>query len=102
MSALPPCTRHDRPGAEDADLRDVLGEASRRAGRDCGPLLRALSNYDGRLLATWRDAAARQISRQALGDAWKDRTGDGTVLHLVPSDEEYDYQEDVVDNGADD
>ena len=101
MSALIPCTRHDRPGADDPLLREILADASHRAGRDLGGELVALYDYAGQLLASWRDAAARAASSNALGAAWRSRMGDASLLHLVPSEEDYDYQEDVVDNGAD-
>jgi hypothetical protein len=82
-------------------LRAVLADAGKRAGRDLRPLLRSLYNYDGQLLATWQDADAREAGSSALSAAWQERMGESWILHLVPSDEDYDYQEDVVDNGAD-
>lgn len=101
MSSSVPCTRHDQAGTDDPILRAVLAEASRRAGRNLDPLIRALYNYDGQLLATWRDPAAREVGAEALTGAWQERMGETRILHLVPTEEDYDYQEDVVDNGAD-
>jgi len=101
MTRSPPCTRHDRAGIDDPMLRDVLADASTRAGRNLSGLLRALYNHDGQLLATWRDAAARDRFAASLTASWQARTGNGRILNLAPSDEGYDYQEDVVDSDAD-
>lgn len=101
MASATPCTRHDRAGSDDPHLRDVLATASARAGRDLSPLLGSLYDYDGSLLATWRDAAARESFAEMLTAAWQASGADGRILNLVACDEDYDFQEDVVDNGAD-
>jgi hypothetical protein len=59
-----------------------------------------LYDYDGHLLVTWRDDAGREKFSAAMTAAWRDRVGDGRILHLIPSEDAYDYQEDVVDNGS--
>jgi hypothetical protein len=102
MQMETPCTRHDRAGIGDPRLRAVLADANTRAGRDLSPVLRSLYDYDDHLLVTWRDRAARLAFSAMLTDAWHERVADGRILHLIPSDDGYDYQEDVVDNGMDD
>jgi predicted restriction endonuclease len=97
-----PCIRHDRAGVDDPRLRDVLADASARAGRDLSLVLRSLYDYDDNLLASWRDHAARLAFSGTLTAAWRDRVEEGRILHLILSNDGYDYQEDVVDNGADD
>ena len=101
MRMTTPCTRHDRAGIDDPLLRDVLANASARAGRDLSPSLCSLYDYDGSLLATWQDAAARETFSETLTAAWQGSVEDGRILHLVSCDDSYDFQEDVVDNGAD-
>jgi hypothetical protein len=101
MLAQIPCTRHDRTGTADPLPGSVLAQASKHAERDIAPLLRSLYAYDGELVATWRDFASREAGLPALSAAWQACMGDTRMLHLVPHDEDYDYQEDVVDNGTD-
>lgn len=100
MQMKPPCTRHDRAGTDDPRLRAVLADASARAGQDLSPVLRSLYDHDEQLLVTWRDCMARMAFSTMLTTAWRDHSEGGQILHLIPSDDGYDYQEDVVDNGA--
>jgi hypothetical protein len=96
-----PCIRHDRVGTDNPLLREILADAGTRTAADLNPFVRALYDYDGHLLATWRNTDARERYAGALTAAWRARMGGSSILHLVPSDDDYDYQEDVVDNGAD-
>jgi hypothetical protein len=103
MMARPLCTRHDRPGTDDPELSAILDNAEGRAGRELDGLLKVLYDHDGQLLATWRDEAGRASFGPALTAAWHEAMGsDAGILNLVPTDEGYDYQEDVMDNPIDD
>ena len=98
MSQAVPCVRYDTPGADDPELRAVLADATRRAGWPIDPLLRGLYYHDKQLLVTWRDASARDLGANALGAVWRARSAGSQILHLLPLDEDYDYQEDVADD----
>lgn len=99
MVSRPLCTRHDRPGTDDPELLVVLADAETQAGRELNGLLKVLYNHDGQLLATWQDEAVRAAFAVALTAAWRNAMGDDAgILNLVPTDEGYDYQEDVIDN----
>ena len=101
MAERPLCTRHDRPGTEDPELLAILGDAETRAGRELGGLLAVMYNHDGQLLATWRNTEARDLFAPALTAAWQDAMDGAGILNLVPTDEQYDYQEDVMENPVD-
>ncbi len=96
-----PCTRYDRSGTDDPVLREVLRDAGVRAGRDLSPYLRALYTHNDELIATWRARPDRATWSEMLSAAWRDKVGESRILHLIPTDDDYDFQEDVVDNGAD-
>ncbi|MCT2401217.1 hypothetical protein [Novosphingobium mangrovi (ex Huang et al. 2023)] len=99
MTAAPiPCTRHDRVGTDDPLLRRVLAGAGTRHGCELTPLLLALYMHEGQLLATWKCRKDLKSGSAALDAAWHAEEGEGTILHLVPSDAEYDYQEEVMEN----
>ena len=66
-----------------------------------GTALALPARLPAQVRAWWRDADARVTGADALTAAWQERMGETRILHLVPTEEDYDYQEDVVDNGAD-
>ena len=95
-----PCIKHDTPGVADKRLRTALGNAAKLAGHDLGQHLHALYDYQNQLWATWRADEPRKTYAGALTSAWRELAGDARVVHLVSVDDEYDYQEDVLDNVA--
>ena len=95
-----PCIKYDQPGTADKRLRTALSNASALAEADLGEHLHALYDYNGQLWATWRSDGPRRDHAVALTRAWCELAGDARVVHLVSVDEQYDYQEDVLDNVA--
>jgi hypothetical protein len=102
MTKRPLCTRHNRAGTDDPELRILFADAEARAGRDLGGFLLVLNSHEGQLLATWRDEAVRAAYAPALSAAWRDASGDAAILNLVTTDDVYDYQEDVMENPVED
>lgn len=95
-----PCARFDRPGDQDGRLVASLDEASETVGIDLTTQIRSLYDYDGQLWATWNDEPTRSSYAHALTQAWHDAGGGQRTVHLLVVDEQYDYQEDVLDNVA--
>jgi hypothetical protein len=62
------------------------------------PHLRSLHYFNGQLWATWKDDATRARFSRSLDAAWTDLAESGSTLHLVPSDEAYDFQENIMNN----
>jgi len=94
----PVCVRHDEPGTGNKRLREIVLEANRRAAQELSDQLASLYDYDGHLIATWRTTEGRRLHAHALSCAWQARMGDRPVLHLVPSQDDYDFIEDVMDS----
>ena len=97
MIAAIPCISHGKPGADDERLLEALALA-RKLDEDVASGLASLVDFDGRLLATWHSEAARSNHAAALTKAWSQITGSDGALHLVPTDEDYDYQEDCMND----
>jgi hypothetical protein len=95
-----PCTRYDAPGDDDARLLSALALASRDGAHDLSTELLSLYDYKGVLLATWKDEQVRGAYQEELSRAWETVGGSGRTMHLLSVDEQYDYQEDVLDNVA--
>jgi hypothetical protein len=95
-----PCIRHGEPGVRDARLLELLSEAQNRVPVDLSLHLRALTCFNGQLWCTWKDAAARSKLARVIDKVWKGLGESGSTMHLVPSDEPYDYQEEVMNNAG--
>ena len=95
-----PCIKYDQPGTADKRLRTALRNADKLAGTDLGPHLHALYDYNEQLWATWRADTSRKSHAAALTQAWRELADNARVVHLISVDDEYDYQEDVLDNVA--
>lgn len=95
-----PCIKYDQAGTSNERLRTALRSASELAKADLDAHLLALYDYNDQLWATWRSDAPRKSHAEALTRAWRELAGNMRVAHLVSVDEEYDYQEDVLDNVA--
>lgn len=98
MSRQVPCTRHDQAGTADPLLREVLADASTRTRGDLSVLLLSLYMHEGELLATWKNDEGRKAGAPSLTEAWHAKVGPRRILNLVPTDFDYDYQEEVMDN----
>lgn len=94
------CTRYDEPGDQNARLLAALHRASGESSEELSGHVTSLYDYDGQLWATWRSAEPREAHGEALTRAWKAVAGEQRVLHLLVVEEQYDYQEDVLDNVA--
>jgi len=97
-----PCTRHGAKGVHDERLIELLALAQKRMGLSPVPHLRSLHYFNGQLWATWKDAATRAKFARAVDEAWKELPESGPTLHLVPSDDAYDFQENVMNNADSD
>lgn len=95
-----PCIKHDQAGISDKRLRVALADANTLAGVDLGEHLHALYDFHDQLWATWRSDDPRKRHAAALTRAWRALAGEARVVHLVSVDDQYDYQEDVLDNVA--
>jgi hypothetical protein len=96
VTVLIPCIRHGSASTSDPRLIKAL-DSIREAGL---PDILSLLDYDGQLWATWRTAAARDAGSALLSQAWKDVGGERGALHLVRSDDDYDYQEDCMNDAS--
>lgn len=68
------------------------------SGGDLQTHLESLLDYDGCLWATWREPRARDDFSSVLTRAWVHVGGERGALHLVAVNDQYDYQEDVINN----
>ena len=99
MSGPIPLVRHGEPSTADPRLAEALAIAQ-AAEVDAARGLVSLLDYDGQLWATWRNAAARSAGAGGLTRAWAQAGGERGALHLVPSEEDYDYQEDCMNDAS--
>jgi hypothetical protein len=99
MTGSIPMVRHGVASTTDARLAETLSIAQ-GLGVDPARGLVSLLDYDGQLWATWRDTAARAAGAGGLTRAWAEAGGERGALHLVPSEEDYDYQEDCMNDGS--
>jgi hypothetical protein len=91
-----PCIRHGHASTCDARLVEVLAIV-----RGAGLLdIESLLDYDGQLWATWRTLAGRDAGSTALSKAWDDVGGERGCLHLLRSDDDYDYQDDCMNDAS--
>ncbi len=91
------CTRHGVPGTEDVELLE-LARALAQSDSEAIAELGSLHDYEGQLWATWSSDGARDRFGSALSELWRQRHPDGKALNLSPSEEAYDFQEDVINN----
>jgi hypothetical protein len=67
-------------------------------GLSPAPYLRSLLYFNGQLWATWKDELTRTKFSHLVDEVWRELPELGSTLHLVPSDEAYDFQENVMNN----
>lgn len=91
-----PCIRHGHPSAHDPRLVELLAAARELSGEDLRTHLESLLDYDGCLWATWREESARELFAPELTRAWERLGGEQGALHLIVVNDQYDYQEDVM------
>lgn len=99
MSDSPPCIRHGVKGVADPRLLHMLDIVRREDPAIAGKLI-SLLDHDGRLWATWRDDKARRAGSTLLTRAWAETGGEDGALHLIRSDDDYDYQEDCMNDAS--
>jgi len=95
-----PCIRHGHASTCDARLQSVLAKAQAGGQTDIVALLEALTDYDGQLWATWRTPKGRDTASAILSQAWDDLGGERGALHLVRTDDGYDYQSDCMNEAS--
>jgi hypothetical protein len=93
-----PCVRHGEPGVRDEALLRLLAATQTRVSVDISLHLRLLTYFHEQLWCTWKDTAARSKFARVVDDAWKALGESGPTIHLVPSDQSYDYQEEIMNN----
>ena len=96
--SLPPCIRHGDRNVADPRIIAALDQAMASGPPGLADQIRSLVDYDGQLWVTWRDVEARRSGAQALASAWGRLGGERGALHLVRSDEDFDYQEDCMND----
>jgi hypothetical protein len=98
ISRAIPCTRHGEAGVQDERLVNLLESAQRCSDENLVAHLRSLNGFNGQLWATWKDDASRTRFARLIDQSWRALGETGPTLHLIPVDESYDYQEDVINN----
>jgi hypothetical protein len=93
-----PCTRHGEAGVEDPRLVELLNAAQLRIDANLAAHLRSLNAFNGQLWVTWKDDASRATFARIIDQSWRALDETGPTIHLIPLDESYDYQEDVMNN----
>jgi hypothetical protein len=102
ISSTIPCTRHGKAGVRDEQLVELLEAAQLSSDANLVAHLRSLNDFNGQLWATWKDDASRTRFARLIDQTWRARGETGPTLHLIPADESYDYQEDVINNADSD
>ncbi len=99
MSRPIPLVRHGHASTQDPRLVETLAIAY-AAGLGADDRLISLLDYEDQLWATWRDRDARAAGAGFLTRAWTQAGGIRGALHLVPSEDDYDYQEDCMNDAS--
>lgn len=97
---LPPCTRHGVRGTADPRIMAVLEASSRVAGESLAGRIESMIDFDDQLWTTWRSPEDRAAAARHVDHAWTECGGKRGTLHLVRSDDDYDYQEDCMNEAA--
>jgi hypothetical protein len=93
-----PCTRHGEVGVRDTRLVELLTAAQKHVDSCLASNLSSLHYFNGQLWATWKDDASRAQFARTIDRTWQALPENGPTVHLIPSDESYDFQEDVMNN----
>ena len=96
----PPCIRHGENGIEDARLLSALELAAAETGPSIRSEVALLTDFNGQLWAAWHDAADRDRHAPVLSRAWERVGGAPGALHLIRSEENFDYQEDCMNDAS--
>jgi hypothetical protein len=91
-----PCIRHGSASISDPRLIKALKIAQDAGLRDIESLL----DYDGQLWATWRTPSGRDAGSALLSHAWEKLGGERGALHLLRSDDAYDYQDQCMNDAS--
>jgi hypothetical protein len=95
-----PCIRHGHASTWDPRLVKALAIVRRSGPSNIESMLESLLDYDGQLWATWRTIAGRDAGSAAFSQAWEDVGGERGALHLLRSDDDYDYQDDCMNDAS--
>jgi hypothetical protein len=93
-----PCTRHGEAGVCDRRLVELLTTAQSSVDAILAAHLRSLTDFNGQLWVTWKDGASRTKFGRIIDQSWQALGETGPTIHLIPVDDSYDYQEDVMNN----
>ena len=100
MATKVPCVRHGVVGTNDSSLVQLLRTAAPRVslelGMDLSLAVSSVTRYDDSVWVIWTDDASRARCSAILDETWRALGATSTVLHLIPCDEPYDYEEDVM------
>ncbi len=97
---FPPCIRHGIRGTADARVMDVLEASSRAAGVSLAERIESIIDFDDQLWTTWRSPQDRASFSLFIDRAWAAQGGGRGTLHLIRSNEDYDYQEDCMNDAS--
>jgi hypothetical protein len=97
-TATIPCTRHGECGTRDERLIELLRAAQRTVAADLAPHVRSLHDFNGQLWMTWKNEVSRSQFAAVFDQHWQALGETGPTIHLIPVDDAYDYQEDVINN----
>jgi hypothetical protein len=93
-----PCTRHGEAGVADPQLVELLNATQQCVDVPLAAHLGSLSALNEQLWVTWKDEASRAKWSRVIDRNWRALGQTGPTIHLVPADETYDYQDDVMNN----
>jgi hypothetical protein len=93
-----PCTRHGECGTRDEGLIELFRAAQHAAAANLAPHVRSLHVFNGQLWVTWKNGRSRSQFAAVFDQNWRTLGESGATIHLIPVDDDYDYQEDVINN----
>ena len=96
----PPCIKHGIRGTTDERVTAALEASSHAAGEQLTGRIESMIDFDDQLWTTWRSDNDRTAFAAMVDSAWADCGGGRGTLHLVRSNEDYDYQEDCMNEAT--
>jgi hypothetical protein len=97
-AATIPCTRHGESGIRDERLIELFEAAQRSVATNLAAHVRSLHDFNGQLWVTWKNNVSRTEFAPVIDQNWRALGETGPTIHLIPVDDSYDYQEDVINN----
>lgn len=96
----PPCIKHGIRGTADERVTAALEASSHAAGERLAGRIGSMVDFDDQLWTTWRSDNDRTAFAAMVDRAWAECGGGRGTLHLIRSNEDYDYQEDCMNEAA--